>query len=389
MLHPIALTGPPGGAYSLGGGPLSFVSYSELKNWLTADAASSAQIAAVRSLPASAASFPNAANMFVISPAEKKALGVFSGDGGAIDGSIGFNINDASSPEDWEPAALCEIAHALGWDSIAQGGSYPAVADLFRYSSPGHYQWTSGQPAYFSIDGGNTNLGDFSTSFDQTLFTDVPADDALRLPFTSAATTLTSLDIEALSVIGFGVTHVVSPRAAAPLQLRRDVFRHPVAEHRRSGRDLGDERRQHSRRGTDQPEPRAELDRDRNWRFQRRRPFRHPVAEHEHRPGLDLGDERDQCDRRRGRRLQPRAELDRDRDGRFQQGRAFRHPVAERQRSGLDLGDERDQRHRRRARRRPILGRPGKRSEPGTSTTTVIPTSCGGTRAAARSRSGK
>ncbi len=205
-----SLTGPAGGAYSLGGGPLSFVSYSELKNWLTADAASSAQIAAVGSLPASAASFPNAANMFVVSPAEKKALGVFSGDGGAIDGSIGFNINDASSPEDWEPAALCEIAHALGWDSIAQGGSYPAVADLFRYSSPGHYQWTSGQPAYFSIDGGNTNLGDFSTTFDQTLFTDVPPDDALRLPFTSAATTLTSLDIEALSVIGFGVAGVVS-----------------------------------------------------------------------------------------------------------------------------------------------------------------------------------
>ena len=46
---------------------------------------------------------------------------------------------------------------------------------------------------------------------DQTLFTDLPTDDPLRLPFTSAATTLTSFDIEALSVIGFGVVNAVSP----------------------------------------------------------------------------------------------------------------------------------------------------------------------------------
>jgi hypothetical protein len=203
------LTNP--GAFSLGGGPLSFVSYSELKDWLTANAVSTAQITAVASLPASAASLPGDPTSFTISPAEKKALGVFSGDSGAVDGSIGFNVGDASSPEDWEPAALCEIAHALGWDTIAQGGSFPDVADLFRYSSPGHYQWTSGQPAYFSIDGGNTNLADFSTSFDQTLFTDLPANDPLRLPFTSAATSLTIFDIEALSVIGFGVAPAVSP----------------------------------------------------------------------------------------------------------------------------------------------------------------------------------
>src|SRR3984957_5044550 len=207
------LTNTADGVFSLGGGPLSLVSYAELKDWLTADATSSAQITAVASLPASAASLPGDPNRFTISPAEEKALGVFSGNTSAIDGSIGFNVGDASVPEDWEPAAVCEIAHALGWDTVAQGASFPDVADLFRYSSPGQYQWTSGQPAYFSIDGGNTNLADFQTSFDQTLFTDLPADDPLRLPFTSAATTLTSFDIEALGVIGFGgATAVSQPR---------------------------------------------------------------------------------------------------------------------------------------------------------------------------------
>ena len=116
------LTNPGSGAFSLGGGPLSFVSYSELKNWLTANATSSAQITAVATLPASAASLPGDPTSFTISPAEEKALGVFGGNGGAVDGSIGFNVGDGSSPEAWEPAALCEIAHALGWDTVAQGG---------------------------------------------------------------------------------------------------------------------------------------------------------------------------------------------------------------------------------------------------------------------------
>ena len=43
---------------------------------------------------------------------------------------------------------------------------------------------------------------------------------------------------------------------------------------------------------------RAELEGDRDRRLQRRRPFRHPVAEHHERTGRDLGDERDQYRRR-------------------------------------------------------------------------------------------
>ena len=155
---------PGDGVFSLGGGTSDTVSYSQLRGWLVANAASIAQITAVASLPASSASFPGGANTFFVSRPEEKALGVFNGDSGAIDGSIGFNVGDANEPQYWEPAALTEIAHALGWNSIAQGGSFPDVADLFRYSSPGQYGWTSLQPAYFSVDGGVTNLADFATS---------------------------------------------------------------------------------------------------------------------------------------------------------------------------------------------------------------------------------
>ncbi len=75
------------------------VNYSQLRGWLTANAASSAQITAVASLPASATSLPGDADTFFVSRAEEKALGVFSGDSGGIDGSIGFNIGDGSSRE--------------------------------------------------------------------------------------------------------------------------------------------------------------------------------------------------------------------------------------------------------------------------------------------------
>ena len=194
-----------------------------------------------------------------------------------------------------------------------------------------------------------------------------------------------------------------------------------------------DRRRQQRR-----PQSWAELESDRNGRLQRRRPFRHPVAEHE-RSGRDLGNERDQ--RRSAAaagRPQSWAELEGDRNGRLQRRRPFRHPVAEHERSGRDLGNERDQRRsavaavgpnpgpswkaigtgdfnddghsdilwqnangqaaiwemngtnvdRRGSQWAPILGRVGKRSERATSTATVIPTSSGRTRAV-RPRSGK
>ena len=66
------------------------------------------------------------------------------------------------------------------------------------------------------------------------------------------------------------------------------------------------------------PNPGPSLESGRNRRLQRRRPFRHPVAEHEQRPSLDLGDEREHLHRRRARDPQSRAGLESDRNRRFQ-----------------------------------------------------------------------
>ena len=83
--------------------------------------------------------------------------------------------------------------------------------------------------------------------------------------------------------------------------------------------------------------------------------------------------------RRRDREPQSRVELESDRNRRFRRRRPFRHPVAEHERSGRDLGNERDHPDRRRSRDAPIPGRAGERSEPATSMTTAFPTSCGRT----------
>ena len=92
--------------------------------------------------------------------------------------------------------------------------------------------------------------------------------------------------------------------------------------------------------------PGAELEGGRNRRLQRRRPFRHPVAEHE-RNRCDLGDERGERDQQR-RGSQSRAQLACDRNRRW----GFRHPVAEHERPNRDLGHDRDQHHRQRRRER-------------------------------------
>jgi serralysin len=61
-------------------------------------------------------------------------------------------------------------------------------------------------PAYFSIDGGNTNLANFDVTFDSTLFLNVPDDPLTAHGSSGANTALTPLDLELLGVLGFDVT---------------------------------------------------------------------------------------------------------------------------------------------------------------------------------------
>ena len=110
---------------------LSLEDYATVKAWLSGDATLPDQLSAVASLPASPDLLPNQAPAIFVSAAQKKALGVFSGASGAIDGAIGFGTDS----QNWEGLALTEIGHALGWLTSYYAGG-PTVADLYRFGRP-------------------------------------------------------------------------------------------------------------------------------------------------------------------------------------------------------------------------------------------------------------
>lgn len=126
-------------------------------------------------------------NLFLaLNTANAKALGWIAPSADFVDASIDFSSvfswdfdpsdGVGSSQYDFVGVAIHEIGHALGFTSGVDAVDYyitnsidldPYAAftplDLFRYSANGALNLGVGAAAYFSIDGGVTNLGAFST----------------------------------------------------------------------------------------------------------------------------------------------------------------------------------------------------------------------------------
>ena len=131
-----------------------------------------------------------------ITRANAKALGLLEADDPGLDASITFSSDfnwdfdpsDGILPNHFNFIAVAahEIGHALGFtsgvdildgNSPPEGGPFPDVAftwvnskDLFRFSvtstgqGAGTFDWTAdSRDKFFSIDGGTTDLGEFST----------------------------------------------------------------------------------------------------------------------------------------------------------------------------------------------------------------------------------
>jgi len=213
------------GQYSIGdnlslGGAFfqTTVNYSTLRADLAANATTALDQSAVGSLPASD---PTGGETFWVGDAEARALGLLPASSAIMDGAVGFNdtyswnysTDGQAVPGeiDFVSDAELELAHALGMQLGTTSSSTALM--LFRYSAPGVRELTVNSdelttpPAYFSIDGGQTNLGNYDTSGDSTLFEaggPIAANDVFAVPYMYGVEhTFSQTDALELNVLGF------------------------------------------------------------------------------------------------------------------------------------------------------------------------------------------
>jgi hypothetical protein len=149
-----------------------FYSYSQVKTALTNDSKSAADATAISHL---LPTYPVPGNVFVMSNAEAKALGLLAGNSSGNDGAVGFNStasytfdpnNRAVAGEyDFVGLAEHELTEVMGRYGLGQNGAPTgrfSPIDLFRYTSPGILDTTPENGDYFSIDGGNTSINTYN-----------------------------------------------------------------------------------------------------------------------------------------------------------------------------------------------------------------------------------
>ncbi|HEY4404550.1 MAG TPA: NF038122 family metalloprotease [Xanthobacteraceae bacterium] len=172
--------------------------YSDLRTLLLDHEGSADDITSVNALPNT--SSLQGKSSFVIGTAQGKALGLVSSQGAAVDGQVG--IGTAFTGNALIAAALHEITHAMG--RIA-GDSL----DIFRFNENRSGSHVFGfarpaTPAYFSIDGGTTDLADFGIRSDPGDFLNggVQGVDPFN-EILDGSDTLTQADLQVMDVLGF------------------------------------------------------------------------------------------------------------------------------------------------------------------------------------------
>jgi hypothetical protein len=179
------------------------------------DAHTGADAQSLSSLPNLGAGTPTIA----IASAAAHAFGLTSGT--SVDGYVGFN---SSVSWDWDNSngvaggsydafgvILHEMTENLGRFSFVGDPSLISQQDLFRFSSAGVHQYTAGSPAYFSINNGATNLGNWNTTnggdygdWDSS----VGADMGLAFSNSGVIDPFTQRDLINMDVIGYNYQEV-------------------------------------------------------------------------------------------------------------------------------------------------------------------------------------
>jgi hypothetical protein len=192
--------------------------YDQVLAALRADATSAADLTSIASLAAETFN-----GMVYISSAEEKALGLtINTPGGSTDGAVGFsappntftynfdpNNRAVAGEADFVGIAEHELAHAMGrFSPLAEAGfPFYSILDLFRFSAPGARELTGGQPAYFSIDGGATNLDNFDTTSDFADWNGSNGPDSYNAIYSiGVEDSVTATDVTEMNILGFTLT---------------------------------------------------------------------------------------------------------------------------------------------------------------------------------------
>jgi hypothetical protein len=223
-----------------------------LKSDLLANATAALDRLAVGSL---LASDPTDGATFGVGDAEARALRLLPVTTTVIDGAVGFsdaypwnyNTDGQAAPGEFDfvSDAELELIHALGMElGTPSGVSTPFM--LFRYSAPGvrelavNSDGVTTPASYFSIDGGETNLGNYLTGGDSTLFNaeePIGINDTLAAPYPPGLEHVFSpTDALELNVLGFDVDtlpttnfSVLDTVTSNPLQTNGTPYSGPVA----------------------------------------------------------------------------------------------------------------------------------------------------------------
>ncbi|HEV7384899.1 MAG TPA: NF038122 family metalloprotease [Phenylobacterium sp.] len=212
-----------------------YFSYGQIRNDLTsfsaANPSDTSLATAVKYLPQTTPAGPT---RYVVPSAEAKALGLISPTQNSLDGSIGFAGSTSGydfSPAngvtagayDFQAVAAHELAEVLGRISGISSTSpvWRTPFDLYRYSAPGVLDYGYNDAAYFSINGGLTDLKDFNNSSsggdrgDWATLTSI-YDVSNAFISTGHPYNLTAVDLTALDVLGWGGTNLGNTGVGAP-----------------------------------------------------------------------------------------------------------------------------------------------------------------------------